>query len=72
MACPGGCVSGGGQPIHDGEEWGCRRGNKLYTLDKNREIRRSHENPDVKKLYDEFLGEPLSEKSESLLHIQHN
>lgn len=71
MACPGGCVSGGGQPIHDGEEWGYRRGTKLYDLDKNRQLRRSHENPDVQKLYEEFLKEPLSERAEELLHINH-
>lgn len=69
MACPGGCVSGGGQPIHDNEEWGYGRSKKLYSLDRERTIRRSHENPLVGKIYDEFLTKPLSEKSEELLHI---
>ena len=69
MACPGGCVAGGGQPIHDNEEWGCKRSAKLYALDGVRQLRRSHENPDVAKVYEEFLGEPLSEKAEELLHI---
>lgn len=71
MACPGGCVAGGGQPIHDNEEWGQRRSAKLYALDGIRTIRRSHENPDVIKVYEEFLGKPLSEKSEELLHVKH-
>ena len=69
MACPGGCVSGGGQPIHDNEEWGYGRSKKLYALDRERTIRRSHENPLVEKIYDEFLTKPLSERSEELLHI---
>jgi len=71
MACPGGCVSGGGQPIHDNEEWGYGRGRKLYDLDINRPKRRSHENSLVTQLYDEFLEKPLSEKSEELLHVSH-
>lgn len=71
MACPGGCVAGGGQPIHDNEEWGQKRSAKLYALDGMRTLRRSHENPDVIKVYEEFLEKPLSEKAEELLHI-HN
>jgi len=69
MACPGGCVAGGGQPIHDNEEWGQKRSAKLYALDGIRPLRRSHENPEVIQVYKEFLGEPLSEKAEELLHI---
>lgn len=71
MACPGGCVGGGGQPIHDGEEKGKVRSDKLYSLDKSRTLRKSHENPDVQTLYSEYLGKPLSEKSEELLHTKH-
>ncbi len=71
MACPGGCVAGGGQPIHDNEEWGQKRSAKLYALDGMRTLRRSHENPDVIKVYEEFLAKPLSEKVEELRHI-HN
>lgn len=71
MACPGGCVGGGGQPIHDGEEKGKVRSDKLYELDKERPLRKSHENPDVQTLYSEYLGKPLSEKSEELLHTKH-
>ena len=71
MACPGGCVGGGGQPIHDGEERAATLGNKLYALDSARTLRQSHHNPDVQALYKEFLEKPLSEKSEALLHSNH-
>lgn len=72
MACPGGCVGGGGQPIdlQDRELYGIR-GQRLYDLDKAAPMRFSHENPQVKALYDEFLGAPLSEKSEAPLHANH-
>ena len=68
MACPGGCSGGGGQPIHDGEDFTAERGRNLYQLDKNSTIRFSHENPSIQVLYNEFLGEPLSELSHHLLH----
>ena len=71
MACPGGCVGGGGQPIHDGEERAAELGNKLYALDSNRPLRQSHHNPDVIALYKDFLEKPLGEKSEELLHSDH-
>ena len=71
MACPGGCVGGGGQPIHDGEELACARGQKLYALDEARALRQSHNNPDVVELYNKFLGKPLGELSEKLLHTDH-
>ena len=72
MACPGGCVGGGGQPIpaEDEERYGVR-GERLYDLDKANPMRFSHENPDVQTLYTEFLGQPLSEKAEELLHTDH-
>lgn len=72
MACPGGCVGGGGQPIdlQDRELYGVR-GQRLYDLDKAAPMRFSHENTQVKALYDEFLGAPLGEKSEALLHTNH-
>ena len=72
MACPGGCVGGGGQPIsaEDEERYGVR-GQRLYDLDRANPIRFSHENPDVQKLYDEFLDSPLSERAEELLHTDH-
>lgn len=71
MACPGGCVGGGGQPIHDGEERAAELGNRLYALDSSRSLRQSHHNPDVQALYQEFLEKPLSEKAEALLHSNH-
>ena len=71
MACPGGCVGGGGQPIHDGEERADVLGNKLYAIDSNRPLHQSHNNPDVQELYKDFLEKPLSEKAEQLLHSDH-
>lgn len=71
MACPGGCAGGGGQPIHDGEELAVERGSRLYFLDRNAKLRFSHENPDVQKLYGEFLEQPLSKKAHMLLHTEH-
>jgi len=71
MACPGGCVGGGGQPIWDGVEMASVRAPKLYELDKRREVRFSHENPEIKKLYKDYLEKPLSEKAHHLLHFEH-
>lgn len=68
MACPGGCSGGGGQPIHDGQDFAAQRGQQLYRLDAESPIRFSHENPDVQALYREYLGQPLSEKAHHLLH----
>ncbi len=71
MACPGGCVGGGGQPIHDGMELASERGANLYFLDENANLRFSHENSDVLKLYQDYLGKPLSHMSHMLLHTDH-
>lgn len=71
MACPGGCVGGGGQPIHDGEELAFERGKNLYYLDENANIRYSHENPDIQTLYKEYMGEPNGHKAHMLLHSDH-
>lgn len=71
MACPGGCVGGGGQPIHDGEELAFERGKKLYELDESFELRFSHENPDILSLYDEYFEKPNSHKAHMLLHTEH-
>lgn len=71
MACPGGCSGGGGQPIHDGCELAAERGKNLYFLDKNAEIRFSHENPDIQKLYEDFFETPDSPKAHQLLHVEH-
>ncbi|MEW5762599.1 MAG: NADH-dependent [FeFe] hydrogenase, group A6 [Bacillota bacterium] len=72
MACPGGCIGGGGQPIYPHKDLGFdyrrKRAEALYRLDLSREVRRAHENPAVKKIYEEFLGHPLSEKAKKLLH----
>lgn len=68
MSCPGGCVGGGGQPIHDGCELAAERGKELYALDEGRKIRFSHENQEVLKAYEEFLEKPLGHKSHELLH----
>lgn len=62
MACPGGCVGGGGQPVKDGYELAFNRGKKLYFLDENSEIRYSHENRDIIALYDEYFHKPLSDR----------
>ena len=71
MACPGGCVGGGGQPILDGVEMADVRGPRLYKLDEQRPLRFSHDNPGIKKLYAEYMGAPLGEKAHQLLHT-HN
>ena len=68
MACPGGCVGGGGQPIAFNQELARERASVLNALDGADTLRFSHENPDIKALYDRLLGEPLSEKAEELLH----
>ena len=71
MACPGGCSGGGGQPIHEGEELAEERASVLYQLDRKAPLRFSHENPAIRKLYEDFLGKPLSAKAEALLHTDH-
>ncbi len=76
MGCPGGCVTGGGQPIvpskfrEDHSVWELRAGS-LYKDDENLELRRSHENPFILKLYDEYLDEPNSHKAHKLLHTSY-
>lgn len=70
MACPGGCVGGGGQPILDGVEMADVRGPKLYKLDGDRTLRCSHDNPQIQTLYREYLGEPLGERAHHLLHTK--
>jgi NADH-quinone oxidoreductase subunit G len=69
MACPGGCIDGGGQPYHHGNIGILQqRTNALYQADRDKPLRKSHENPYIKQLYQEFLGEPYSEKAKELLH----
>ncbi len=69
MACPGGCVNGGGQPIHEGGADIVERSNVLYDLDVQNAIRFSHENPEIELCYKNFLEKPLSHKSHELLHV---
>lgn len=69
MACPGGCIGGGGQPLHHGNsELLKARTHALYTEDEGKHLRKSHENPYIISLYEEFLGKPMSEKAHHLLH----
>ncbi|MGI6684960.1 MAG: NADH-dependent [FeFe] hydrogenase, group A6 [Bacillota bacterium] len=71
MACPGGCIGGGGQPITKSNAKRDERINCLYSEDENMPLRKSHENPEVQKLYEEFLKEPLGHKSHELLHTHY-
>lgn len=72
MACPGGCIDGGGQPyLHGNYEILERRANALYEEDRNKPIRKSHQNPSIIKLYDEFLDKPNSEIAHKLLHTHY-
>ncbi len=71
MACPGGCVGGGGQPYGSDIADRARRGESLYKEDSKCEYRASHTNPMIKKIYAEFLGEPLSHKSHQYLHTSY-
>lgn len=72
MACPGGCVGGGGQPIYSDEKILALRGKALYKQDSMRQFRRSHENPIVKAIYKKYLGQPLSKRAEKLLHTKYS
>jgi len=71
MACPGGCLGGGGQPIPTNPEIRKRRTEAIYAEDESMAIRKSHENPEVLKIYEDFLGEPLGELSHHLLHTNY-
>ena len=72
MACPGGCIGGGGQPFHKGRmEVLRKRQNALYRADKEMPLRKSHENPYVQKVYKEFLGEPCGPLAHELLHTHY-
>ena len=71
MACPGGCVGGGGQPYGVTDELRLARAKGLYSDDEAQTVRCSHENPYVQQLYKDFLGKPLSEKSHHLLHTKY-
>lgn len=71
MACLGGCVGGGGQPYGVTDELRIKRAQGIYEEDREKKLRCSHENPFVAKLYEEFLGKPLGEQSEKLLHTHY-
>ncbi len=71
MACPGGCIGGGGQPIGTELDAVRARMQALYTIDATEPVRLSHHNQDVERLYAEFLGQPLGEKSHHLLHTHY-
>ena len=73
MCCPGGCVNGGGQPIQpaivrNNVDLRALRAGALYREDEGKKLRKSHENPAIKKIYEEYLGEPNSHKAHKLLH----
>ncbi len=76
MACPGGCVMGGGQPIKDAKtratvDVRALRAGALYSIDEKSKIRKSHENPILKKIYKDYLGEPGGHKAHELLHTHY-
>ncbi len=71
MACPGGCIGGGGQPIKTTNAVRERRIDAIYREDRRMPIRKSHENPAIIQIYKEFLGEPLGHKSHELLHTHY-
>ena len=76
MACPGGCVNGGGMPVHDANLQdnfanARKRASTIYDMDQYNNLRRSHENPTVKQIYKEFLGEPNGDLAHKLLHSTH-
>jgi NADP-reducing hydrogenase subunit HndD len=72
MACPGGCINGGGQPLHHGDVKKVEaRWDAIYEADRNMPIRKSHENQSIQQIYKEFLGEPCGHKSHELLHTHY-
>ncbi len=71
MACPGGCIGGGGQPMPTSEDIRKKRVEAIFAADRANTIRKSHENPAVQKLYEEWLGEPNSRKAHELLHTHY-
>ena len=71
MACPGGCINGGGQPIEADVAAVQARMKALYQIDQEGGLRTSHSNPEIKRIYEEFLGEPLGERSHHLLHTHY-
>ncbi len=71
MACPGGCISGGGQPRYTNDTIRQKRIKAVYREDEGKQLRKSHANPEIKQIYEEFLGKPLGKKSHKLLHTHY-
>lgn len=71
MACPGGCLGGGGQPYPVSWEVRQMRAQGIYEEDKNLLFRKSHENPEIMQIYEEYLGQPNSHKAHELLHTHY-
>jgi NADH-quinone oxidoreductase subunit G/NADP-reducing hydrogenase subunit HndD len=72
MACPGGCIGGGGHPYHHGnDEIVKKRQEAIYAEDRNKKLRKSHENPQILELYNNYLGEPYGELAHDLLHTRY-
>jgi len=71
MTCPGGCIGGGGQPRYTNNQVRQARIDAIYREDEGKTLRKSHENPDIARLYAEFLGQPLGEKAHHLLHTKY-
>ena len=71
MTCPGGCIGGGGQPRFTTDEIRKKRISAIYAEDEGKQLRKSHENPEVAQIYEEFLTNPISELSHKLLHTKY-
>ncbi|MBD3316639.1 MAG: ferredoxin, partial [Chitinivibrionales bacterium] len=71
MTCPGGCIGGGGQPRFTSDEIRRKRIDAIYKEDEGKKLRKSHENPEITQIYEEFLEKPLGEKSHHLLHTKY-
>jgi len=72
MACPSGCIGGGGQPRSNDPDVLTRRMEAIYALDESSKLRKSHENPAIQQIYKEYFGKPLGHKSHELLHTHYN
>jgi iron only hydrogenase large subunit-like protein len=71
MTCPGGCINGGGQPLGTDVNAVKKRMQRLYSIDRDDKIHFSHENPDIERIYKEYLEKPLGKKSHELLHTKY-
>jgi len=72
MACPGGCIGGGGQPKPTTQSTIKKRMEAIYNADRSLPIRKSHQNPEIQALYETYLGQPGSDKAHRLLHTRYN